>query len=179
MKNLNIFVVLSCIIILFSACSGNKKDNDKNRPGVVVFSNNLETSGWINQHTLTKEAAHSGKFSSRVDSVSQYSFGFADCFSNISDTLPEKVDVDFWILCSQKEIKSNLVVSIDSIGKNIFWYGIDLKDSVQTPNQWKELKTTINLPANIMMTDKISIYVWSNDKRPFYIDDLKVIFGKK
>lgn len=179
MRTLNIFIVFACTIIFLSACSGNKEDKNNNKSGTVSFSNDLETSGWMNQSTVTKEFAHSGRCSSRIDSVSQFSFGFADFFYNISDIIPEKVDVNFWILCPQKEIRSNLVVSIDSIGKNIFWIGIDLKDSVPVLNQWKEVKSTINLPADILATDKISIYVWSNDKKVFYLDDLKVTFGKK
>jgi len=179
MKKFIILAVIICVIILIAACSGNKEENKENKPGVVSFSNDLESAGWMNQQTLTKETAHSGKFSSRIDSVLQYSFGYADLFKNINDTLPEKVDVDFWILYPQTGIKTNLVVSIDSVGKNIFWAGIELVDSIKTPNQWKEIKATVNLPAKIMATDKIAVYVWNNDKRSAYVDDLKVTFGKK
>jgi len=179
MKKFIILAVIICAIILIAACSGNKEDKTVNKPGVTSFSNDMETTGWMNQQTLTKETAHSGKFSSRIDSVLPFSFGYADLFKNINDTLPQKVDVDFWILYPQTGIKTNLVVSIDSIGKNIFWTGIELVDSIKTPNQWKEIKGTVNLPANIMATDKISVYVWNNDKKSVYIDDLKVTFGKK
>ncbi|HOY30605.1 MAG TPA: hypothetical protein PKW80_01880 [Bacteroidales bacterium] len=179
MKTIHIFVVITCAIVLFSACSDNKEEKNENKAGVTCFSSDMENTGWINQTTLTRETAHSGKFSSRVDSVQQYSFGFRDFFKNINDTLPEKVDVSFWILYPQKDIKSTMVISIDSVEKNIFWQGTDLKDSVQVPNQWKEIKTTIELPENIMQTDRIAIYIWGTDKKSFYIDDMKVTFGKK
>lgn len=181
MKKLRILALISCTVIMLSACSGGKngKDNNKNKPGYTSFSSDLEATSWMNQNTLTRELAHSGKFSSRVDSLAQYSFGFVNSFMNISDTLPEKVDVDFWLFYPQTGIKSNLVISIDSVEKNIFWAGIDLKDSVTTPNQWKEIKATVKLPTNIMPTDKIKVYVLNNDKRALYIDDLTVTFGKK
>lgn len=179
MKKYIILAVILCVAILFVACSGNNEDKKENSAGAASFSNDLESAGWMNQQTLTKETAHSGKFSSRIDSVFQYSFGYADVFKNISETLPEKVDVDFWILYPQTGIKTNLVVSIDSVGKNIFWSGLELKDSIKIPNQWKEIKATIDLPANIMATDKITVYIWNNDKKSAYIDDLKVTFGKR
>lgn len=179
MKKYIILAVILCVAILFVACSGNNEDKKENSTGAASFSNDLESAGWMNQQTLTKETAHSGKFSSRIDSVFQYSFGFADLFKNISETLPEKVDIDFWMLYPQTGIKTNLVVSIDSLGKNIFWSGLELKDSIKTPNQWQEIKATVNLPANIMATDKIAVYIWNNDKKSAYIDDLKVTFGKR
>lgn len=180
MKNLIVSSFIICAIIMLSACSGNNEDKNKKEPGVSSFSNDLENAGWINQNTLTKEvAAHSGKFSSKLDSVSQYSFGFVNYFKYINDTLPEKVDINFWIFYPQTGIESNLVISIDSVGKNIFWKGIPLKDSVKSPKQWKEIKSDIILPREIMFTDKVSVYIWNNDKRTFYIDDIKVGFGKK
>lgn len=179
MKNLKILSVIICAMILFSACSGNKEEvKNENKPVAGVFSSDLEATGWMNQFTLCKDVAHSGRYSSRVDSVNQFSFGFREFASIIGDTIPKKVDIDFWMLCLQTGIKSTLVLSIDSVDKNIFWHGIELADSVKTPNKWQEIKTTVDLPENIMATDKISIYVWNKEKRTFYIDDLKVTFGK-
>jgi hypothetical protein len=181
MKKLNILFVISCAIILFSACSGNKeeKGNITKKPGVSSFSNDLEATGWMNLVTLTKEVAHSGRFASRIDSAMQYSFGFTEYFKNINDTLPEKVDASLWILFPKTGIKCDLVVSIDSVGKNIFWSGLPLGDSITKANEWKEIKASIALPANIMSTDKISIYVFCNEKKTLYVDDLKITFGKK
>jgi len=178
MKKFIILAVIICAVLLIAACSGGK-DKDAKVPGVTTFTNDMESTGWINQYTLSKEIAHSGKFSSRIDSIMQYSFGFSEFFKNISDTLPEQVNIDLWLLYPQTGINSTLVVSIDSIGKSIFWTGQELKDSVKTANQWKEVKTSFTLPVNIMPTDKISIYVWNKDKKAFYIDDMKVSFGKK
>ncbi len=179
MKNLKILSVIIGAMILFSACSGNKEEvKNENKAVAGVFSSDLEATGWMNLFTLSKDVAHSGRYSSRVDSINQFSFGFREFASIIADTIPKKVDIDFWMLCLQTGIKSTLVLSIDSVDKNIFWHGIELADSVKAPNKWQEIKATVDLPENIMATDKISIYVWNKEKRTFYIDDLKVTFGK-
>lgn len=178
MKKIMIFSIIAFFAILFTACSGSKDENKK-VPGTSVFANDMESTGWINQNTLTQEIAHSGKFSSKLDSVSQFSFGFSDIFKNISDTLPEKVDISFWVFYPQTGITSNIVVNIDSSGKNIYWEGLGIKDSVKVANKWTEVKASFTLTKKILPTDKILIYIWNNDKRTFYIDDLKVTFGRK
>jgi len=180
MKNLQLLSVIICATILFAACSGKKddvKNSDLSAPG--VFYSNLEATGWMNQFTLSKDAAHSGRYSSRVDSVNQFSFGFKETVSIIGDTIPKKANIDFWVLYPQAGIKSTIVLSVDSCEKNIFWFGTPLIDSVKTTAKWQQIKASVNLPENIMPTDKISVYVWNNDKKTFYIDDLTVSFENK
>jgi hypothetical protein len=173
-KNLQYWVLLLLISFL-SACSGNKSGNDS-VPGSKLISSNLEDLCWMNQFTLVKDVAHSGKFSSKLDSINQFSFGYSNTFNNISDTLPLSVDVDVWVYYPQTGINSSVVLSIDSVGKNIYWKGIPLKDSISVTNQWKQIKGTFEIPKKIMPTDNIKIYVWSSDKKSFYMDDLKLVF---
>ncbi|MEI6123085.1 MAG: hypothetical protein WCQ95_05585 [Bacteroidota bacterium] len=174
MRKIFIYFGALAIISLLSSCSGSK--DARIEPGSITISNDLENTGWINQYTLVKDVAHSGKISSKIDSITQYSFGYSEKFKNISDTLPKSVDFSVWVYFPQTGINGSLVYSIDSVGKNIFWKGIPLKDSVKAANQWKEIKTNIELPRKIMPTDKISIYVWNPDKKTFYVDDMKIIF---
>jgi hypothetical protein len=171
-KNLQTLVLLFAIVVL-SACSGNKPDTG---PGTKMIASNLEDLSWMNQFTLVKDVAHSGKFSSKLDSVNQFSFGYSAPFNNISDTLPMSIDVSVWIYYTQLKISSSIVISIDSIGKNIFWKGIPLNDTIKTANQWQEVKATFEIPKKVMPTDNVKIYVWNTDKRTFYMDDLKLLF---
>ncbi|MEI6853767.1 MAG: hypothetical protein WCL06_13045 [Bacteroidota bacterium] len=175
-KNLH-YALLLLIILVFAACSGNKSGN--NEPGTIALSSDLENICWMNQHTLCKTVVHSGKFSSKLDSVNQFSFGFSNSFNNLSDTLPGSVDVSCWIYYPQIKIKSSIVISIDSVGKNIYWKGFPLNDSIKAANQWQEVKVTFEIPKKVMPTDNVKIYVWNNDKRTFYMDDLKLLFHKE
>jgi hypothetical protein len=174
-RNLH-YLLFLVIIVVFSACSGNKSNNGSSEPGSKLISSNLENVSWINQNTLSKEFAHSGRFSSKVDTVFPYSFGFSGTFNMMSDTLPVSVDVSVWIFYPQLKINSSVVLSIDSVNKNIFWKGIPIKDSIKTINQWQEIKTTFEIPKKILPTDNIKIYVWNIDKRTFYMDDLSILF---
>jgi hypothetical protein len=173
-KNLH-YVLLIMVMVVFAACSGNKQ-NGEGEPGSILISSDLEHQGWMNQNTLTKEVAHSGMFSGRLDSLNQFSYGFSNSFNNLSDTLPTSVDVSVWIFYPQLKIGSSIVISIDSVGKNIFWKGIPINDSIKAANQWQEIKTTFEIPKKIMPTDNVKIYVWSTDKRTFFMDDMKLLF---
>jgi hypothetical protein len=141
-----------------------------------MIASNLEDISWMNQSTLSKDVAHSGRFSSKIDSVNQFSFGYSAPFNVISDTLPISVDVSAWIFFPQLKINGSIVISIDSVSKNIFWKGIPIKDSIKYANQWQEIKATFEIPKKILPTDNVKIYVWNDDKRTFYMDDLSLLF---
>jgi len=172
-KITNLLLALSAMAFMY-ACSGNK--DEKKSENQHVYSSDMEYEKWINNQSLVNDRAHSGKFSSKVDSSNNYSFGFTENFKNISDTLPAFANISVWVNYPVTGIKSTLVVSVDAPDQNIFWSGTELLDSVKVANQWKEIKSLITLPAAIKPDYKISVYVWSNDKKAFYVDDLKVEF---
>ncbi len=177
MKNSILYLSIITLILL-SACT-NEKSKIVSEPGATEISSDLENISWMNQYTLVKEVAHSGRFSSKVDSINRFSFGFSNTFMHISDTLPLSVDVSAWIYYSQKDINNSLVLSIDSSGNNIYYKGIPLTDSIKAINTWQQIKTTFELPKRILPSELLKIYVWNNDKNPFYVDDLKLIFRNR
>jgi hypothetical protein len=168
-------LIIVFTIALLASCSENKSNNGQ-APGTKLVSNDLENNSWMNQNTLVKDVAHSGRYSSKLDSLNQFSFGFSNNFASISDTLPISVDVSCWLYFPQNGIKTSLVLSVDSANKSIYWKAIILTDSVKTANQWKEIKATLEIPKKIMPTDNLKIYVWSSDKRTFYMDDFSLLF---
>jgi hypothetical protein len=173
-KNLH-YVILLVVMVMFVSCSEKNKPVE-HEPGTILVANDLENMAWINLQTLSKDVAHSGRFSSRLDSLTEFSFGYSNTFSNLSDTLPFSVDVSLWIYYPELKINSSLVISIDSVNKNIFWKGIPLIDSIKTANQWQKINVTFELPKKIMPTDQLRIYVLNNEKRKFYMDDLSLLF---
>lgn len=175
-KIANLLMALSAMAFMY-ACSGNEdiaKTENK-----LVYSSDMEYEKWMGAQSLVNERAHSGKFSSKVDSNSNYSFGFTEIFKNISDPAPAFANVSVWVNYPVTGIKSTLVVSVDAPDQNFFWFGTELQDSIKVANQWQEIKTLITLPADIKPDYKIVVYVFSNDKKTFYVDDLKVEFLNK
>jgi len=169
---------LIVVAVLISACS-EKKIKKTQEPGTTEVSSDLENISWMNQYTLVKDVARSGRYSSKVDSINRFSFGFSNTFAHINDTLPLNVDVSVWLYYSRKGINSSLVMSIDSAGKNVYWKGIPLKDSIKTAGNWQEIRNTFEIPKRIIPDELLKIYVWNNDKSPFFLDDMKLVFHNK
>jgi len=166
-------LLLITIALIFVACKNNKSENAQ---GTKVFQSNLDEQSYMNMHTFSKEVAHSGKISSKIDSLNPYSFGFNNSFSSISDTIPLSVDVSFWAYTTKPGMNANLVFTIDSVNKGLYWEGVKLHDSIKVANQWKEIKAQFKIPKKAIPTDIIKIYVWSIDPAACYIDDMKFVF---
>lgn len=119
------------------------------------------------------------RFKETDNPIGFISFGYHGKLGEIADTMPLSVDVSLWLFYPQTGIKSSLVISIDSSGKDIFWKSIELKDSVVNANLWEEINATFELPKTINGDENLKIYVWSIDKRSFYMDDLNLKFRTK
>ena len=172
-KNLH-YLLLLFVIIAFSACSG--KTSKEGEPGNILKSSDLENEGWMNQNTLSRDVAHSGEFSSKLDSTNEDSYGYSNTFNHLGDTLPTSVDVSVWIYSPQLKINGSIVLSIDSVNKHIYWTGLLIKDSIKAVNQWQEIKAPFEIPKKILPTDNLKIYVLNPDKIKFYMDDIKLLF---
>jgi hypothetical protein len=167
------FLFLIAVTLIFAAC---KNNNSENALGTKVFQSSLDEQSYMNMQTFSKEVAHSGKISSKIDSLNPYSFGFNNSFASISDTIPVRVDVSFWAYTTKPGINANLVFTIDSVNKGLYWEGVKLHDSIKVANQWKEIKASFKIPKKVLPTDIVKIYVWSMDPAKCYIDDMKFVF---
>lgn len=176
MKKFALISLLIGVTAFITGCEGSGDSKDATNQGVVNIINDLEQNYWMNHATLTGEVAHSGNVSSRVDGNHEFSYGYKNSFNRISDTLPKAIDIRAWIFCPDSATNANLVISIDSTDKNIFWLGIPLMDSVPAPNTWKEIHARIEMPEKASKTNTLSIYFWTLDKKTFFIDDFDLKF---
>lgn len=175
-----IFVAVFAAVLAMAGCTGNETIEATGPEGVVSVVNDLESNYWINLNTLTVEQAHSGKTSSKVDGNQEFSFGYNSIFRNISDTVPVVIEVRAWLFCPEVPTNANLVISIDSLGgKNLFWQGVPLQDSLPAANTWTEVKCRFSVPGNITPDNSLKIYFWGIDKKTFYVDDMMLNFFLK
>jgi len=69
------------------------------------------------------------------------------------------------------------VIEIKDHEKQISWVGLSIKQSI-IPLQWNSIEFQHSFSEPIKNTDfKVNIYFWNREKRKFYIDDFKIIFG--
>lgn len=166
--------VILFAMLAFSCCNTEEKKVEVST--FRKFFNNGEIAGsWINTNTIKEGPAFSGKYSSQVDSVTEFGLGFKDVISSIGDGIPTKIVINAMVMRPSDIDDATLVISVDR-DKNVFWQGAGIKAIAVKPGEWTKLNLKYNLPKDLQATDKISVYLWSDKKKKAYMDDFEVSF---
>jgi len=170
----------SALLMLFALVSCG--DNAKPRPENLLTSNDYEElDGWAPDGSLpylTKEKAHSGVYSARVNSTTEYGGGFTNSLGKLSNTRVTKLRVHGWVWLPSKDANATLVTQLTepATNKTIFYDGLKLvAASGNKFNQWAEVDKTMVLPANATYATLLKLYLWRDQSaQPVYLDDLQV-----
>ncbi|MBD2766894.1 carbohydrate binding domain-containing protein [Hymenobacter sp. BT664] len=172
--------LLPFFVFLLAACSGPGADpNEAN----LLASNNFESvDGWTSGMpvpSLTKEKAHSGRYSVIVDPKVEFSLGYTNFLRALSASALKKVKVQAWILVPNRNAAANIVLQIvdsaDLQRKPYFWQALDVMQQVKKDNQWVEVAQEFTLPANTAPTHMLSTYLWRRGDQRVYMDDLRIL----
>lgn len=175
-----IFLLLAAAIVLTS-CGGNK-DKKTGDSTILTFATNLENidslaiivpATWKNLNTVTDTLAHSGKYASKIDSVSEFSLVYENRLGNISGSLPTKIKITAFGCSLQPDSKAIIVCSVSN---DKFYSGTPVDSLFSTTNEWKEIKAEFTLPENLSADDVIKAYVWNKKVGTFLVDDMKLEF---
>ncbi len=184
MKNL-LLLFLGTTIIFMAACtqSGTKTTTDnetKADHNDLYFANDMENiSQWGQKSDISKGEGHSGKYFSKADKNSPYSFGLSSSISELTSKKIKKVDTKVWVSVANKDYKGGLICSIFRNDSTIFWTSSNLKDFISEPGKWCEVRGNYELPDDLQQTDRIAIYIWnSGDKCDIYADDFEIQFSE-
>lgn len=175
-----IFLLLAAAIVLTS-CGGNK-DKKTGDSTILTFATNLENidslaiivpATWKNLNTVTDTLAHSGKYASKIDSVSEFSLVYENRLGNISGSLPTKIKITAFGCSLQPDSKAIIVCSVSN---DKFYSGTSVDSLFSTTNEWKEIKAEFTLPENLSADDVIKAYVWNKKVGTFLVDDMRLEF---
>jgi hypothetical protein len=180
-----IMFVLGLAVLFIAACndpqSGTGTDAEKNTEhNDLYFSNDLENLGlWSLKSDVSRGAGHSGKYFSRADVNSPYSFGLNAEVGDLTSKKIKKVDATVWVSVANKDYEGGLICSVIRGDSSIFWSSNSLKDYVTDPGVWYEVKGSFNLPQDLQSTDRIALYVWnSGSKCDINTDDFEFQFSE-
>lgn len=164
--------------LLATGCS--KSDN---ADGKVLLRNDFDSlAGWLGtapQPSLTRERAHSGQYSIKVDANTEYSIGYNGTLGQLSEERIAKIKVDAWVLAPNGDAGGLLVTHVGDAPpatKGMLWDGFDV---VQAANQkfgdWVHVSKVINIPAQADANTNFGIYLWRNKgNATTYVDDLVI-----
>lgn len=75
---------------------------------------------------------------------------------------------------NQNYIDANVVTSIDSIGKNLYYTSFDLKYQIEKNNVWQRVNLMYNIPIIKASENSLGVYIWNKGKNEILYDSVRV-----
>jgi hypothetical protein len=165
MKHLFYLLLLSVIV---TSCGIESNNN--------AFKNDFDQlADWCyNSPMLKKGTAHSGIYYCGLDSTNDYSITFQRFVKDLPIQNPKTINASAWVRTKSLETKATLIVTIDSIGGAVKYMGIPFINFVTAPDQWTEIKGTLEIPANVNADNFLKVYVNNVGKESVDIDDILI-----
>lgn len=173
------YFLYGALALLLGACS---QTNEK--PANQLTANDFESmDGWMGgtdgNPSVTKEKAHSGVYSVKVDPAIEYSAGYGNPLSKLSSSRLGKLKLRGWVFVPSDKDAPQLVVQLQNPGeeKPLLWEGLDLHKEAQAKgfNKWIELDHDVVIPPAATAASLIRVYLWrANSPEPVYLDDLQL-----
>lgn len=132
----------------------------------------------LTSEEVTSDKALSGKYSSKINSISNFSSTIEIPINTNDSTFFTETNVKFWINPTTDVIDATFVFSIfDEHNNQVHWDGYTIKRKELTPDIWYPFSHTFPVPG--IYVDKrntIRMYVWSesNKDNPIHIDDIAI-----
>jgi hypothetical protein len=163
--------------VSLTACSTNVEIGS---PGDYITRNDFEAmAGWVSDgSSLTKDHAHSGIYSIKVDKDKEFGLTYQAPLGNVSPHKLRGLAIEAWVF--MPSAKANGVLGMQVIdpaqnGQQIFGEGINLGEQVKEYNKWVVVRKEIMLPANVAYTHNLKVFLWrSGATEPVYVDDLSI-----
>lgn len=179
MKKLLFLAAISMLIISCNSGNNEKKSSDVKPKVVKTDIENIDSlaavpnSVWKNTRTIVEGVAHSGKFSSKIDSLNEFSLVFEQRLGDMNSALPKTLNFQAYALALKPDTKVLMVVSVNN---NKYYKTAKMDTLFTTLNQWKEIKASFELPEGLLEDDVIKAYVWNQKIGELIIDDYNLEF---
>jgi hypothetical protein len=169
--------LLGLVSAILSACSGPEPSNPDATK--LITSNDFESlDGWIPAApALTRDQAHSGKYSTKVDANNEFSVSYFSTLGRMSPSRLHKVKVQAWVYLASSKSQARLGMQIvdPNTGKEVFGDGINLANQVKSYKKWVEIEKEFTLPENISADQVMKLFLWRDSAGDTaYLDDVKL-----
>lgn len=173
---MNRFLNALLISGLLVGCSHNEQTVDNKN--ILTFNDFESMAGWIPENaTLTREIAHSGEYSIKVDADKEFSLGYYAELGQITPRKPKKIKLEAWayIESDKSQAQMGMQITDPASGQNVFGDGIVLTDQIKEYRKWTAINKVIALPNDITPTNYIKVFLWrSYVPEAAYLDDVRV-----
>lgn len=167
---------LAVLTLALTGCGSDKPATDD--PNFIAFNDYESVLGWQpDMNAVTREQAHSGKYSVVVNGGKEFAMGYALPIGKATARRPHTIKIKAWAFMTDAKSTARLGVLVREPGTNkeIYGDGIDFKGAVQDPKKWVEISKNIVLPATINSSQELCVFLWrGNAESPAYLDDLSI-----
>ena len=172
-----VVLMLGLVGSLLAACS--KSDSSSaNDANVVTFNDFENFDGWLPPTpSLTRDQAHSGKFSIKVDGNTEFSTGYSNMLGKVSPKRMRKIKLQAWAYMPSDKSTARLGIQITdpATGQEIFGDGINFADEVKKTKTWVEISKEVTLPENITAAQNLKLFLWrSSATDAAFVDDVSL-----
>ena len=148
------------------------------KPENLLVGNDFEAlDGWgIESPSLTREKAHSGQYSIKIQQGIDFSLTYKNLLGKLSPTKISKLRVKGYVYMT-KPTGASLTVQLMKTGADgaEFNQSIALAPKVKKAGEWTEVDQLFELPAEVAPSNQLRIYMWGNvGDSIVYLDDLEV-----
>ena len=172
-----IFALLALTGPLLVACSSSDSST-ADAANTLTFNNFESSDGWIPASTsLTRDQAHSGKYSAKVDGATEFSIGYNNMMGKMHPTRLRKIKLQAWAFLPNGKSQARLGIQIvDPVtNKEVFGDGITLTDQVKSFKKWVEISKEVTLPETVTATQVMKLFLWrAGAAEAAYIDDVSL-----
>lgn len=170
MKAPKLTILASTLFLMLSSCMSDKE----NYLYSVSFD---ELDGFMHHQTIKKNSfSHSGNKCVQLNKENIYGPTYSNLISEIGSGRFKKLKVSGWVRIETANAKMQIVCSVDSADKTIFWDEIDNLKVSKKPGEWILIEKSFDLSKVNSQTNKLNIYPMHDGDGNTYIDDLEFSF---
>jgi hypothetical protein len=160
------------LLTIITSCTSSKTHNNIDVMDFDSFKR------WGSSDLLTQEESRSGKWSTYVDSMHEYSLTYERALVELLEKGYKKATFYAWVLDKNNAKEVKAVLTIDSpTGINYAWQGANISSSNEIDGKgWKRISVSIDLIKEVPEA-KFKAYFWSPKREKVIIDDIELEFN--
>ena len=172
-------LLYAALALALGSCGG----SEATKPANLLASNDFESlDGWTGGEvspSLTREQAHSGVYSVKVDPKVEYSLGYANPLGRLSNSRIAKLKLHGWLFLPSAQAGAQLITQLQNPNdpKSLVYDGLELLNEGKAKgyNKWIEFERVVPIPAAATYNTQLKIYLWkAASTQPVYLDDLQL-----
>jgi hypothetical protein len=168
------WAALSLLLLAGCKSSGSSATD----PNQISFNDFESMVGWApNVESLSREQAHSGKYSVKVGPGTLFGVGYSTQLNKVFDHKPHKIRISGWGYMTDSRSGARLGFQVFDLAQNkeVYGDGVDFNDAVKTPGKWVEIEKVITLPPAVTGEQQMRVFLYgAGAGSPAYIDDMRI-----